>query len=1058
MNDQDKTKEDLIKKLQELQKENDSLKTLYNKNISELKLTDSALRESEENYRILLDHAPMAFFQGNEKGDIIMANKKASFLTGYTNEELLTMNMKDFFSASILNKIPLRYDLLDQGEIVTLEREVTRKDSSLVTVEMSSRKMPNNTYQSFMRDISERKQAEAALRDSEHLYRTIFENTGTSSVIIDENTIIKLANTEWINLSGYSREEIEGKMSWTQFVVPEDLAQMKEYHKARREDSSDAPRKYEFRFIRRNGEIRNIINCTAMIPESKRSIASLMDITELKQAVETLKESEEKFKKIIETSPDGIAITALDGTVQFVTQKTVSLWGYDSSDDIIGKNVMEFVDPTYREKATYFITEMLKGNLTGAAEYLMVRKDESRFFCESNANILNDANNNPIGVLYINRDITQRKQAEKELIESKEKVEESEAFLLSIFENIPNMIFIKNADDLRFFQFNKAGEQLLGYKREELIGKNDYDFFPKEQADFFTMKDRAVFESKDLLIIEEENIDTKNGRKILYTKKIAIKDNQGNNKYLLGISEDITKRKEIEIELIRAKEKVEESELRFKNMFERHNAVMLLIEPETGLIIDANNAAVQFYGYSKTELCTINIDDINTLTPDRIKTERLNALNEKRNYFVFPHKLANSEIRIVEVHSTPIDLHGRKILFSIIHDITDRQKAEQELIIAKEKAEQSDRLKSAFLANMSHEIRTPMNGILGFAELLKKPQLTGEQQHKYISIIEKSGTRMLSIINDIVDISKIESGEIKVSISETNINEQVDYILYLFKTEFERKGLTLLLKSTLPASEASIKTDHEKFHSILTNLIKNALKFTVKGSIELGYGKKGEFIEFFIKDTGVGIPKNRQKAVFERFVQADIGDKKAFQGAGLGLAISKAFVEMLGGKIWFESEEQKGSIFYFTIPCSIDAHKEVLKKGYSENKPTTNTKKMKVLIAEDDETSSLYITLLLQNYNCEVLLTKSGVETVETCRNNPDIDLVMMDIKMPEMNGYEATKQIRQFNKKVIIFAQTAYALSGDREKAIEAGCNDYITKPISQDFIVKLMQKYFNK
>jgi len=434
---------------------------LMHENITERKQAEEALRTSEENYRNLLELAPDAFFQGDEKGNIIMANKKASLLTSYTKDELLTMNMKDFFLPSTLNQKPLRYDLLDRGETVSIEREVTRKDGSIVIVEMNSRKMPNNTYQSFMRDISERIRAEAALRDSEHLYRAIFENTGTSSIIIEEDTIIALTNTEWVNLTGYSREEMEGKMSWTQFVVPEDLARMKEYHKARRLDTSASPRKYEFRFVRRNGEIRNMINCVGMIPESKKSIASLMDITERKQAEETLKVSEEKLKTIIETSPDGIAITALDGTIQFVTHKTVSLWGYDSTDELIGKNVMEFVDSSHHEKAKYFISEMLNGNLTGVAEYLMVKKDGSHFYCESNANILHDASNNPIGILYINRDITKRKEVENELISAKQTAEENEAKYSSIVKVLPDGVIIHSNGVIVYA--NESSVKILKY-------------------------------------------------------------------------------------------------------------------------------------------------------------------------------------------------------------------------------------------------------------------------------------------------------------------------------------------------------------------------------------------------------------------------------------------------------------------------------------------------------------------------------------------------------------------------------------------------------------------
>jgi len=244
------------------------------------------------------------------------------------------------------------------------------------------------------------------------------------------------------------------------------------------------------------------------------------------------------------------------------------------------------------------------------------------------------------------------------------------------------------------------------------------------------------------------------------------------------------------------------------------------------------------------------------------------------------------------------------------------------LYLAKEKAEESERLKSAFLANMSHEIRTPMNGILGFVGLLKEPRLTGEEQLEYIGIIEKSGVRLLNIINDIVDISKIEAGQMVVNIQETNINEQIEYIYTFFQPEFERKGLQLSFKNALSSKEAVIKTDREKIYAILINLVKNAIKYTNEGAIEFGYKLKTEnsfpVLEFFIKDTGIGVPIDRQEAIFERFIQADISDKMALQGAGLGLSISKAYVEMLGGNIRVESEPGKGSAFYFTIPYTSE--------------------------------------------------------------------------------------------------------------------------------------------
>lgn len=253
-----------------------------------------------------------------------------------------------------------------------------------------------------------------------------------------------------------------------------------------------------------------------------------------------------------------------------------------------------------------------------------------------------------------------------------------------------------------------------------------------------------------------------------------------------------------------------------------------------------------------------------------------------------------------------------------ITDITDLKLFQQEQITLRKKAEESDRLKSAFLSNMSHEIRTPMNGILGFAGLLKKPKTSGEQQLKYIKVIEKSCARMLNIINDIVSISKIESGVMDIHLTKININNQLQFIYDSLKFDADNKNLNLLLNLALPEEEASIKTDSEKFYGILSNLVKNAIKYTDTGTIEFGYTYKENTFEFYVKDTGIGIPKERQDAIFERFIQADIADKMARQGAGLGLAISRAYVEMLGGKIWVESEEPIGSSFFVTLPCNLD--------------------------------------------------------------------------------------------------------------------------------------------
>jgi len=375
------------------------------------------------------------------------------------------------------------------------------------------------------------------------------------------------------------------------------------------------------------------------------------------------------------------------------------------------------------------------------------------------------------------------------------------------------------------------------------------------------------------------------------------------------------------------------------------------------------------------------------------------------------------------------------------------------------KAEESDQLKSAFLANMSHEIRTPMNGIVGFTELLKEDNLSNEEQKNYIEIIGKSGIRLLNIINDIVDISKIEAGQMNVSFSATNVEEQMQYIHTFFMPEIQDKGIQLILKKPSVKEETIISSDCEKLYAILINLVKNAIKYTVKGTIEFGYEIKGDYIEFFVKDSGIGISKDRQKAIFERFVQADFNDKMARQGAGLGLAIAKAYVELLGGKIWVESEIEKGSTFYFTIPYIYQLEEnDSTQNVLPMNQIPCEVKNLKILVAEDDKISKMLILKVVELFSKEIVTAQTGVEAVEICRNNPDIDLILMDIQMPQMNGYEATKEIRIFNKEVIILAQTAFALEGDKAKTIAAGCNGYISKPIKREELVNLLQHYFCK
>lgn len=387
-------------------------------------------------------------------------------------------------------------------------------------------------------------------------------------------------------------------------------------------------------------------------------------------------------------------------------------------------------------------------------------------------------------------------------------------------------------------------------------------------------------------------------------------------------------------------------------------------------------------------------------------------------------------------------------------DITEKKVSEKAVIAAKEKAEESDRLKSVFLANVSHEIRTPMNAILGFLELLKGEDLSHEKMNSYIDIVNQSGKRLLNTINDIIEISKIEAGQSDVHITEVNIPEIMQFHYDFFRQQCSEKGILLKITEQVSVEAGIIKTDKHKLDGILTNLINNAIKFTNTGSIEFGNRIEGDMLLFYVRDTGIGIPAERIQAIFERFVQADVKKSRSHEGSGLGLAIVKAYIDMMGGKIWIESETNVGSTFYFTLPYELV--KKIIPFTFSDEKPLFQESPIvKLLVAEDNDYNFQYLDKILTEEGFEFIRARSGEETIKLFRENPDINIILIDIKMPGMNGLDATRHIRSFNKTIPIIAQTAYVWSGERENSLEAGCNDYILKPINRQHLMRLINKY---
>ncbi len=377
-----------------------------------------------------------------------------------------------------------------------------------------------------------------------------------------------------------------------------------------------------------------------------------------------------------------------------------------------------------------------------------------------------------------------------------------------------------------------------------------------------------------------------------------------------------------------------------------------------------------------------------------------------------------------------------------------------ELMFAKNKAEESDRLKSAFLANMSHEIRTPLNAIMGFSGLLKDVYQTSEKTDEYVEIIESSGQQLLTIIDDILEISRIEAGQISISPATININKVMRETYQVYSRQANLKNLKLLLLDDYRNDFYTI-TDENRLKQILSNLLNNAIKFTPQGKVQFGYKIEEDDIRFYVIDTGIGLSREDVDIIFKSFRQVESGSTRSYGGNGLGLSISRALVEKLGGTMSVESERLKGSSFSFTIPYIRCADPSQIIENTMEVVKNNQWNHHTILVAEDEIFNYSYIEEILNQTNVRILHAWDGKEAVELVRRHPEISLVLMDIKMPKMDGYTATKMIKKLRPGLPVIAQTAYAMSENRENAFKAGFDHYISKPVSHNFFMKILGYY---
>ena len=965
-----------------------------------------------------------------------------------------------------------------------------------------------------IRDITAKKEFEEKLRESELKYRLIAENTSDGILIIGADTKIRYVSPSYLKLLGTSEAEELTKNSDDIYLLvhPDDRdVVFAEIFKAIELKKTGLI--YTFRVKNKAGHYIWREDHARFIYDEKgnhlETYIICRDITERKQAVVKLQESEarshrqrealaklavdesllkidlnEGFDKItrilsetIEVDIAGIWLFSedeknLDCIALFEDGATKNPAGHTlvietlpvyfnaiRTESRIYASDVQNDHRTIELKESYLIPKgitsmldagiLIKGKLAGVV--CLEHKGEKRTweadeeaFASTVASIISQA--------MIN----------SERMKTKELLRESEQKFREVFNSTNEAIFIDDALTGIMIDCNERTIEMYGYEnKEEILKGNIGDISanvdPYNQA-------RAQYHIQQTINVGPQTFDwlakRKNGD--IFWTEVSLKTSKiGGENRVLAVVRDISDRKHAEQEIIKAKERAEENEVKFKAAFYT-SPDSININKLDGEYVEINEGFTRLSGYSNEDVIgkkSLEIE-IWAIPEDRARlvkglkehgiVENLETMFRTKDGSLIPALMSAQIIRF----------NNESFILSVTREISERKKFEQELILAKEKAEESDRLKSAFLANMSHEIRTPMNGILGFAELLKEPELTGEEQKKYIAVIEKSGQRMLNIINDIIDISKIEAGQVKTNIQDTDIFALSEFLFNFFKPEMIKKGLAFYWNIPPENTHLIIKTDKEKVYAILTNLLKNAMKYTQQGTIEFGYSVETQnyaSLRFYVKDTGIGIPINRQRAIFDRFVQADIEDKKALEGAGLGLAISNAYAKMLGGNIRVESEPGQGSTFLLNLP--LQQNPENISDEDIKNeveKPTPRIKKdFTILIAEDEATSDFYLTEILKTECKQILHAANGAEAVEACRKNPGIDLVLMDIKMPVMDGLEATREIKLFRKDLPIIACTAFALSGDTKMARDAGCDDYVAKPVNKKILLGKLEKY---
>jgi PAS domain S-box-containing protein len=1022
------------------------------RDVSKRKRAEEALKMEEDRFKSISKNLNVGIYRStiDKHGQFIEVNPALMKIFGYRNKkELFCRKVSDLY-VNKKDRLMLVNEILKQGHVKTHELPLYKKNGEKFIASLSSVLIRDiygkpKYFDGIIEDITERNQMLNQLKESEYKYRTLIDAFPDIIFITDYKGNMLFANPAMENQTGFSHKDFKEKSALAVFFNIEQQNVVSDFigkFIRAKKKYSDV---FESKLSDKSGKTHWFSSVISKIDfEGKPALQFIVrDVTKQKQATEELRKREEQYETLFNFSPSGIIIEDEDGTIINVNPAFCHVMGYKEK-DLIGKKVHMLAHPETEGEVDKNINKLLSGK-TLKHVVKSVKKDGSLAFMELNERMIYLPDGRK-GVICLVEDITQRTMAEEAL-------KNSEKSYRGLFNSTTDAIYIQDKNGF-FLDVNKGAEKMYGYPRKYFMGKTP-EFLSAPGKNDMNVAIRHVEEAFKGIPQRFEfwGINSK-GR--IFPKEVRL--NRGiyfGQEVVIAMAQDITERLKAEEEIRKLSRSVEQT------------PAMVVITDLDGRIEYVNPKFTRTTGYSLEEIKGKNP---RILQSGKTPLETYNNLwktikagNDWSGEFLNKNK--NGELYWESASIFPLkDDKGEITHFiGMKEDITERKKMEQDLIAAKERAEESDKLKSAFLANMSHEIRTPMNSIIGFSQLLSEPDIEEEERNQYINLIQNSGNDLLNLIDDIIDISKIEAGQMKVYKSQyflDNILKEL-YLSFseLIKTKEDKSHLTLKYNRPKGAENVVIFTDIDRFKQIFRNLLNNAIKFTEAGFVEFGFKPNNKtenpHVEFYVRDTGIGIPKDKTAIIFESFRQANTSDTKIYGGTGLGLTITKKMVEILGGNIWVESTAGQGSTFYFILPhLPMRGNKIVTANVSKVSSPAYNWSGKKILIVEDDENSYLYFEKILAKTRLEILHARDGMEALKCCKENK-LDLVLMDIQLPEMNGLTTTKKIKSLYPEIPVIAQTAYAMVGEKEKCFEAGCDAYISKPVMVNEFFKVISGF---